>query len=48
VDGQGWLMARWRPGDSPGWTEAGALPAMIAEIRSHAIAASASGHAHRH
>jgi mono/diheme cytochrome c family protein len=48
VDRQGWLRACWRPGDPPGWTEARALSAMIAEIRSHPVAASASSHAHRH
>jgi putative copper export protein/mono/diheme cytochrome c family protein len=48
VDAQGWLRAAWRPGEPAGWTEPRALLNMIAEIRTHPLAESAGGHAHRH
>jgi hypothetical protein len=38
VDPQGYLRARWRPGDLPDWTESDVFLAKIEEIRSHPAA----------
>jgi putative copper export protein/mono/diheme cytochrome c family protein len=49
VDPQGWLRARWRPGDPAGWTDAQGLQAEIEQILAHPIATSAGrGHVHHH
>jgi hypothetical protein len=48
VDSQGWLRARWRPGDSPDWTAPQALPVMVARIRTHPLAAAADRGGFRH
>jgi hypothetical protein len=47
VDPQGWLRARWRPGDPAGWIDAQGLQAEIEQILAHPIATSAGrGHVH--
>ena len=47
VDPQGWLRARWRPGDPGGWTDPQGLQAEVAQILAHPLAASAGGgHVH--
>jgi hypothetical protein len=47
VDPQGWLRARWRPGEPAGWTDAQGLQAEIEQILAHPIATSAGrGHVH--
>jgi putative copper export protein/mono/diheme cytochrome c family protein len=46
VDPQGWLRARWRPGEPAGWADASGLQAAIAQILAHPLAARAGGHVH--
>jgi len=47
VDPQGWLRARWRPGDPPGWTDPTQLPAEIEQLLGQPIAMDAGrGRAH--
>ena len=49
VDQNGWLRARWRPGDAEDWTNRQVLAAVVAGIVARPIAAdAASGHAHHH
>jgi putative copper export protein/mono/diheme cytochrome c family protein len=48
ADGNGWLRARWRPGDPGDWNDPRALAAVIRDIAAHPLAAVAGGHAHHH
>jgi putative copper export protein/mono/diheme cytochrome c family protein len=49
VDPNGWLRARWRPGDPGDWTDPQTLAPIVAEIAARPLAAdSAAAHAHHH
>jgi putative copper export protein/mono/diheme cytochrome c family protein len=49
ADQNGWLRARWRPGDPGDWNDAPVLAAAIRDIASHPLAVAAGGgHAHHH
>jgi hypothetical protein len=49
VDQNGWLRARWRPGDLGDWTNPQAFAAAVRDIVAHPIAAdTVGGHAHHH
>jgi len=49
ADQNGWLRARWRPGDPGDWTDSRVLAAVIRDIASHPLAVAAGGgHAHHH
>jgi putative copper export protein/mono/diheme cytochrome c family protein len=39
IDGQGWLRARWRPGDPTDWTDSKALLAEVTRLRAEPVAA---------
>jgi putative copper export protein/mono/diheme cytochrome c family protein len=47
ADQNGWLRARWRPGDQNDWNDPRALAAAIDDIATHPIAIAAGG-AHEH
>ena len=48
ADQNGWLRARWRPGDPGDWNNPQALAAAIRDIATHPLAVAAGGHAHHH
>lgn len=49
ADQNGWLRARWRPGDPGDWNNPQALAVAIRDIASHPLAVAAGGgHAHHH
>ncbi|HTB42296.1 MAG TPA: CopD family protein [Acetobacteraceae bacterium] len=48
VDQNGWLRARWRPGDPGDWDNPQALATAIRDIATHPLAVAAGGHAHHH
>ena len=48
VDQNGWLRARWRPGDPGDWDNPQALAPAIRDIATHPLAVAAGGHAHHH
>ena len=49
ADQNGWLRARWRPGDPGDWNDPQALAAVIRDIAAHPLAVAAGGgHAHHH
>jgi mono/diheme cytochrome c family protein len=49
VDPQGWLRARWRPGDADDWTDPRVLQVEIEKILANRIATGAGGgHTHHH
>jgi putative copper export protein/mono/diheme cytochrome c family protein len=49
ADQNGWLRARWRPGDPGGWNDSVRLAAVMRDVADHPIAVSAGGgHAHHH
>ncbi len=49
ADQNGWLRARWRPGDPGDWSDPQALAAVIRDIAAHPLAmAAGGGHAHHH
>jgi len=49
ADQNGWLRARWRPGDPGDWNNPQALAALIRAIASHPLPLGAEGgHAHHH
>lgn len=49
ADQNGWLRARWRPGDPGDWGSAAGLAAAIRDVATHPLAVAAgSGHAHHH
>jgi putative copper export protein/mono/diheme cytochrome c family protein len=49
ADQNGWLRARWRPGDPGDWNDSPVLAAVIRDIASHPMAVAAGGgHAHHH
>jgi mono/diheme cytochrome c family protein len=49
ADQNGWLRARWRPGDPGDWNNPQALAVLIRDIASHPLAiGAAGGHAHHH
>jgi putative copper export protein/mono/diheme cytochrome c family protein len=47
VDSEGWLRARWRPGDPASWADPGALQAEIEKILSNPLTAETE-HSHVH
>lgn len=48
ADQNGWLRARWRPGDPGDWNNPQVLTTIIRDIAVHPLAVSAAGHAHHH
>jgi putative copper export protein/mono/diheme cytochrome c family protein len=49
ADQNGWLRARWRPGDPGDWSDPRALAAVMRDIATHPLAVAAGGgHAHHH
>ncbi len=49
ADQNGWLRARWRPGEPGDWNDPQALAAVIRDIATHPLAVAAGGgHAHHH
>ncbi len=49
ADQNGWLRARWRPGDPGDWSDPRSLAAVIRDIATHPLAVAAGGgHAHHH
>jgi putative copper export protein/mono/diheme cytochrome c family protein len=49
ADQNGWLRARWRPGDPGGWYEPTRLAEVMRNVADHPLAVSAGGgHAHHH
>jgi mono/diheme cytochrome c family protein len=49
ADQNGWLRARWRPGDPDNWNDPRVLAAVIRDIAAHPLAtATGGGHAHHH
>jgi putative copper export protein/mono/diheme cytochrome c family protein len=49
ADQNGWLRARWRPGDPGGWDDSARLSAVVRDVADHPLAVSAGGsHAHHH
>jgi putative copper export protein/mono/diheme cytochrome c family protein len=49
ADQNGWLRARWRPGDPGDWNSSPVLAAAIRDIATHPLAVAAGGgHAHHH
>ncbi|HEY3847717.1 MAG TPA: CopD family protein, partial [Acetobacteraceae bacterium] len=49
ADQNGWLRARWRPGDPADWNSSPVLAAAIRDIATHPLAVAAGGgHAHHH
>jgi len=49
ADQNGWLRARWRPGDPGDWNDPKTLAAVIRDIAAHPLAVAAGGgHAHHH
>jgi putative copper export protein/mono/diheme cytochrome c family protein len=48
ADQNGWLRARWRPGDPSDWNDPGVLAAAIGDIASHPLAIAAGGQHEHH
>jgi putative copper export protein len=49
VDPNGWLRARWRPGEAGGWTTPKRLATRVQALAEHPLPSDpASGHAHHH
>jgi putative copper export protein/mono/diheme cytochrome c family protein len=48
VDPNGWLRARWRPGDPGGWPSPKRLSTRIQVLAEHPLPADPNGHAHHH
>ena len=49
ADQNGWLRRRWRPGDTPSWTDPQVLDAAIRRLAAHPLAIGVGGgHAHHH
>jgi hypothetical protein len=49
ADQNGWLRARWRPGDPGSWYESARLAAVMRNVADHPLAVSAGAdHAHHH
>jgi putative copper export protein len=48
VDANGWLRARWKPGEVGGWGTPAALSSRLQAFAEHPLPVGPEGHAHRH